>query len=249
MKKELLKKLGLTKYEIEAYLALLDSGPVTAYKLGKKSGVPSGRIYDVADKLALKGLASEEPGKPKRYKAVEPEKAINSLLNKKERKWKDTKQKIENLIPKLKKTQGIEDPISVVKEKEIYYQKVKEAQESAEEELLNIAGGLTGEKKGVDLIPSLKDLVDRAVEMKMIVPLSEENKETANKIKDIGGRVRDHPTGGGLRMILIDGKLAHLAIDDEALPYDRATISVRSKKFCKGLKEMFGALWEEAEPI
>jgi sugar-specific transcriptional regulator TrmB len=69
---ELLQRVGLNKYEAEAYAALLEHGPLTGYELGKRSGVPLSRSYEVLERLTLKGLALVQPGEPPRYIAEAP---------------------------------------------------------------------------------------------------------------------------------------------------------------------------------
>jgi sugar-specific transcriptional regulator TrmB len=69
---ELLQRVGLNKYEAEAYAALLQHGPLTGYELGKRSGVPLSRSYEILERLTLKGLALVQPGDPPRYIAEAP---------------------------------------------------------------------------------------------------------------------------------------------------------------------------------
>lgn len=66
---DLLQQVGLTKYEAEAYFALLREGPLTGYELGRRSNVPLPRAYDVLDRLTQRGLALVQPGDPPRYRA------------------------------------------------------------------------------------------------------------------------------------------------------------------------------------
>lgn len=68
---DLLQQTGLNKYEAEAYYALLAQGPLTGYELGKRSGVPLSRSYEILERLTQKGLALVQPGDPPRY-AAEP---------------------------------------------------------------------------------------------------------------------------------------------------------------------------------
>jgi sugar-specific transcriptional regulator TrmB len=68
-----LSELGLTEYEAKIYVALLRENPATAYELGKSSGVPTSKIYEVLNKLIEKGVAAiVDEGKTKRYVPVEP---------------------------------------------------------------------------------------------------------------------------------------------------------------------------------
>lgn len=73
MASELLQQIGLTKYEAEAYLALLRHGALTGYELGKRSSVPLSRSYEVLERLIGRGLALVQPGEPPRYAAIAPE--------------------------------------------------------------------------------------------------------------------------------------------------------------------------------
>src|SRR4051812_7778633 len=66
---DLLQRVGLNKYEAEAYLALLADGPLTGYELGKRSSVPLSKSYEVLERLTRRGLALVQPGDPPRYLA------------------------------------------------------------------------------------------------------------------------------------------------------------------------------------
>src|SRR6476469_4922374 len=72
MSVELLQRLGLNKYEAEAYVALLAEGPLTGYELGKRSNVPLSKSYETLERLARRGLALVQPGDPPRYLAERP---------------------------------------------------------------------------------------------------------------------------------------------------------------------------------
>jgi sugar-specific transcriptional regulator TrmB len=73
---DLLQQVGLNKYEAEAYAALLLHGPLTGYELGKRSGVPLSRSYEILERLTVKGLALVQPGDPPRYAAEAPEQFV-----------------------------------------------------------------------------------------------------------------------------------------------------------------------------
>jgi predicted DNA-binding transcriptional regulator len=53
-----LRKIGLTDGEIRVYAALLETGETTRTTLAKKSGISPSKIYDVANRLAEKGIVS-----------------------------------------------------------------------------------------------------------------------------------------------------------------------------------------------
>jgi hypothetical protein len=70
---DLLQRLGLNKYEAEAYFTLLAEGPLTGYELGKRSSVPLSKSYETLERLARRGLVLVQPGEPPRYLAERPE--------------------------------------------------------------------------------------------------------------------------------------------------------------------------------
>ncbi len=54
-----LKKIGLTDGEIKVYSALLELGDCTKTMLAKLSGVSPSNIYDITNRLAVKGMISK----------------------------------------------------------------------------------------------------------------------------------------------------------------------------------------------
>lgn len=244
----MLRQLGLTEYEVKAYLALLKTEPTTAYKLGKLSGIPTGRIYDVADNLVSKGMFSVLSEKPKYLKAINPKIAVSALLTKKENEWKKSKEQINKIISKLEKKKIQEEPITLSKGRETYYYNILDLQNLAKKELLTIAGGLTAVKRGVDLSTASKIAIKKGVDLRMIVPLNKKNEDSAKEMIKMGINIRSYPIKG-LRLNIVDGKICILTLVDESLSYERATIRIENPVFCKAMKHLFNALWEKAKPI
>lgn len=101
MNEQLLEEIGLTKGEIKVYLSLLKTGETTTGKIIDKSGLSSGKIYEILDKLIKKGLASfiiKE--KTKYFSACSPKRIID-FLNEKEKSLEQKKKEIEKEIPLL----------------------------------------------------------------------------------------------------------------------------------------------------
>ncbi len=55
---EELTNLGLTQGEAKVYLAMIQNGPSRAGKIVEISGVSQSKVYNVLDRLILKGLAN-----------------------------------------------------------------------------------------------------------------------------------------------------------------------------------------------
>ncbi len=95
-----LGELGLSDNEIQVYVTLLKTGPLTSYDLSKRTSLNRGYLYELLKKLHEKGVISEaaEEGK-KKYRATNPEQ-LAALLE----------FKLENLrriLPALKKIEHI----------------------------------------------------------------------------------------------------------------------------------------------
>ena len=97
-----LRDLGLSKYEARAYRSLLRVGPTTAKELSEASGVPMGRIYDVLNALEGHSLVrSQTTGRPKKYAAVEPDTALNRLLEAKREELRNRIDQYEAAVDEL----------------------------------------------------------------------------------------------------------------------------------------------------
>ena len=93
-----LKALGLTDKEARVYLALLQLGPATPYKIAKKSRLKRPTAYVIAEELVEKGLIVTIPGEEtKRYIARSPETFFEGL----EQKLVDARK----ILPELKSLQ------------------------------------------------------------------------------------------------------------------------------------------------
>jgi predicted transcriptional regulator len=97
MIKETLKSLGLTQNEVEIYLTLLNAPELSVNEIGSRSGLHRQVCYDALDRLLEKGFVSFISKDHKKFfKALDPEKIITYLDNKKD--------EINSILPQL---QGI----------------------------------------------------------------------------------------------------------------------------------------------
>src|SRR5215469_8371558 len=69
---ERLVRLGLTRYEARAYVALVRRDASTPAEVARMAGVPKPRIYDVLQSLVGKGLAANRPGRTAKFLRAAP---------------------------------------------------------------------------------------------------------------------------------------------------------------------------------
>jgi sugar-specific transcriptional regulator TrmB len=243
--KALLRQLGLNQYEIKAYLELLRVDSVTGYQLGRLSGVPQGRIYDILESLVSKGLVEILPGVPKQVRSIEPRISLKAILAEKDRQWKTERTQIDALIESLDKKE-VPEEITLARGESLYYQSCIEIHSQVKKELLTIFGGLTPVSKGIDLLTPTKLNIKSGVDFRVIFPLDKKNKQMAYKMKDLGVKIRNYPVKN-LRMHIADGKYAMLTIVNE--PKRRILIKINQSGAVATLREMFLALWDKAKEI
>ncbi|MCF7815803.1 MAG: hypothetical protein K9M10_02700 [Candidatus Pacebacteria bacterium] len=95
-----LKKLNLTEKEARVYLALLELGPSTPYKIAKKSRLKRPTAYVIAEELVEKGLIVQMTGEKKRmYIARSPESYVEDV----EQRVKEAKKVIPELLAMQRK--------------------------------------------------------------------------------------------------------------------------------------------------
>ena len=107
-----LRDLGLSEYETRAFRSLLESGPTTAKELSRASDVPMGRIYDVLNSLETSRLVrSQTASRPKKYVAVEPDTALDRLLEDKKRQLEEKADQYESIVDELGDQLESADPV------------------------------------------------------------------------------------------------------------------------------------------
>jgi len=73
------ERFDLGEYEIEAYLAVLEHGRLTASEIADRTDVPQPRVYDTVRALADRGLVELRESRPLRVVAVDPAEALGGL--------------------------------------------------------------------------------------------------------------------------------------------------------------------------
>ena len=105
---ELLKRLGFTGYEAKAYITLVLNGPLTATELASRSEIPQPRVYDVVQSLIEKGLILVSEGRPRKFRAVDPETSLTNYMNRKRSLEEETLRAL--LLQLSSSTTSLEEP-------------------------------------------------------------------------------------------------------------------------------------------
>jgi HTH-type transcriptional regulator, sugar sensing transcriptional regulator len=234
---ELLEKLGLTEYEAKTLNTLFKLKEAEAPVISRTAQVPKTRVYDVLEKLIQRNLLIEIKGRPKIYRAIEAEKAIDlMILNKKDQLAILEKEAVE-LKDNLVLYTGKEEKGEKV-------MKVKDRQDFERilgQELLKADKSIQGLTEITDehgiIHEALKLAKDRDVTVKLL------NSFPSKKLQDIAEvKHLNH----GLNAFIIDGKKVVLAISDfkKKKPDYHFTILNEHEAMANALTHYFDSHWE-----
>lgn len=102
-----LESIGLTKSEINVYLALLELGSSTTGPIVDKSGAASSKIYEILDRLMQKGLVSFViKAGTKYFEAADPQRLLD-YVQEKEQQLKQQEHDLTQLLPELRLKQTL----------------------------------------------------------------------------------------------------------------------------------------------
>ncbi len=103
----ILEELGLTKSEIQVYLALLELGSSSTGKIVENSKTASSKVYEILDKLIQKGLVSFIVQRGiKQFEAASPQRILD-YANEREEQFALQKKELRHLIPELELKQKL----------------------------------------------------------------------------------------------------------------------------------------------
>jgi len=103
---DILRKLGLTDQQISIYLMLIKTGAVSVNNLTKRLNISRISCYDTINRLVAKGLVTIDTlGSHRLFKAISPDELVRKAREIEE-DARNTREKIEKLIPSLKKLES-----------------------------------------------------------------------------------------------------------------------------------------------
>jgi sugar-specific transcriptional regulator TrmB len=236
----LLEKLGLTEYEAKTLNTLFALKEAEAPAISRSAQVPKTRVYDVLEKLMEKNLIIEIKGRPKLYRAVEAEKAIDSLLLGKKNQLGELEKEATVVKESFEETNSKEESgekVMKVKDKQdferILGQELLKASKSIQ--------GLTEIQDDHDIIhEALKKAKDRNVSIKLLNTFPSKRLKDCCEVKQF-----NH----GLNAFIIDGKKVVMAISDfkKQKPDYHFTILNDHLPMASALVHFFDKNWKDAK--
>ncbi len=241
-----LKDLGLTQYEIKAYVALLARGQMPANLISRESEVPYSKIYEVLGNLEKKGWVETDHDRPARYYAKSPSMALETVKTKVESEIKrNENQVVRELQPLFENKETRERPsIWIVRGEFNILTRMRQVLSGCERELLIVIPTILDEVVEL-LTPILSTLKNRGVKM-TIMTTKDVDTRVLNRLAYLSElRVRDQMFGGG---VICDGKEVILLLGEEEQTKSTIAISSEHIGLAKLARSYFTYLWNEAKP-
>ena len=243
--KRALKEIGLTEYEIRAYLYLLQVGGATANRLSNDTDIPYSKVYEVLNSLERKGWMKKQDGRPRLYYPKSPVEALEAVklrLVNMVRIWED--RIIKDVQPLYERHEIREKPdVWILRGEYDTFTKIKEMIENAKNEVM-IAVPYPGNRLLNVALPRF-ELAHASSESKvkflfMFSQLEETDVGVFSKFGEI--RVRDEMFGGG---VISDGREALLILGA------RSPLVIWSDHLglVRFAKDYFQNLWNTAREI
>lgn len=242
-----LKDLGLTEYEIYAYLTLVQHGELSAGAVSKQTSIPYSKVYSVLENLERKGWVELGSGRPKLYYPRSPSEAMRAEITKQENKMRELETLIvSELQPAYEKREIREKPeIWIIRGEENISAKIREILKKVDRELV-VALPMVPKGVFTSLIPSLNVLMDRKVSI-LFLTTPEALKQLPPNIPNLAEtRTREDMFGGG---ILIDASEAILFLGRTGLAQTMLAIWSDHTSLTQIAKVYFQHLWETARPV
>jgi sugar-specific transcriptional regulator TrmB len=211
-----LASCGLSEYESKVYSSLVFIGPSKAGAISRESNVPQSKIYEILDQLMSKQLVEMFDGRPKEFKAVEPETALKNLLEERSRELEELKGKVGTIGDFLKPTKPPEVvggvwTIKGEKFKE-FFNKAAEMMARSERYVYAITRDFS---RSESLVDALRKCTKHGVKIRVIgmEKIDERNYYKAKWYADHGIDVRVFETRVHPRIIVADGREMLLRLD------------------------------------
>ncbi|MEZ0345538.1 MAG: TrmB family transcriptional regulator sugar-binding domain-containing protein [Infirmifilum sp.] len=205
-----LLEFGLTPYEARVYLALSDGQPRTASEIVSLTGIPQPRVYSTLESLASKGLVEFILDKPKRYRAVDPRLALESLYEGVTARLVRNKELVQNVLSTYYGRYSGTPTVKLLKNRREIMRRARELVSNALSDVL-AAGepGFLGE-----LIPAFTSLATQKPLRALGLVSYGKPPEQVQQIPTAVVRVREVPV---IPVVIADSRVSLLIDDRQAL--------------------------------
>ena len=262
-----LRDLGLSEYEARAYRALLKTGPTTAKELSRVSDVPMGRIYDVLNSIETYNLVrSQSASRPKKYVAVEPQTALDRLLEDKKRELEEKANQyesiVDDLVGELETAEPVEETFwTAAVGPEETVDLLVERLAAADDRIIMVAATLS-QQFDIDMVGDLiVEELSNALERDVTVSLLMRPELVDSLPESVGERYRsqlaEHDQFSVRTSANVSGTFELIDNSEVCIEVPHplnaeetfAMIDLKDREFAANVRSEFDPRWEDADPL
>ncbi len=204
----LLKELNLTEYEAKALVTLFKFSECDAPTISRNSEIPKTRIYDVLEKLKERGLVLEVYKKPKTYKVINPEEIFKSLLDIKNKEFKELAGKVDDIILGKHWSEKSNGP----SEKILQVNNIKDYNKFLAQEFQSVQKEIHGFTHIDERIDSFKGLIaNKNISVKLLT-------KPMTKVHDLPKHFNVQETNHSMDVFVLDKKKVIMALNNVSAP-------------------------------
>ncbi|MTK64811.1 MAG: TrmB family transcriptional regulator [Methanobacterium sp.] len=172
-----LKNLGLSDYEIKAYVANISLVIATASEISLASNVPRSKIYEVLKSLAKKEFIEKQQGKPLKFNVIPPHEIMGKSRKQFNEKLDEAEAELNSIYEK--QIPNVPAPLWLIHGPDKILKKEVEIISRAKKSIY-ILGGLLFNDEVPELKESLNKAIKRGVHVKIILSPFYRDDETVN---------------------------------------------------------------------
>ena len=240
---EALKSLGLSDYEIKAYIANISIISGTATEISLSSNVPRSKIYEVLKSLAKKGFVEIQRGKPLKFNVIPP----HEIFEKSRKHMKEQLDDAENELNLIYENQipNVPAPLWLIHSPEKIVKKEIEIISRAKKSLF-ILGGFMFHDETPELKESLNKAIKRGVHVKVILAPFYSSSDILKELKELNCEIKtiNVPL---IKMVVRDEKEMLMGVckikNNEIIPQTAIGIWNQYKELSETISGLYNFIW------
>lgn len=252
---DLLRRIGLNRYEARAYLSLLSTDVVTAGQLADMADIPRAKIYEVIRSLEKIGFALSTTSRPVKFKSISVKEALSnyekSLKKDHERKVKE----LGNIVTQLEKsTETLKERSKdgevawVVKGRDNIYNTIASLLDDTDKKAIFATTEKGVLRKLDNYNEQLLSAAKRGVSIRILAPITDLNKHVVKSSQH--SSLIQHANTSPARFFISDDEKAIIFLtSDDKHEDDDIGLIVNSDYFAKSLSHYFEQKWGTTIPM
>jgi sugar-specific transcriptional regulator TrmB len=244
-----LAKIGLTDYETEVYLTLVEYGRLNAKDISKFSKVPVTAVYPNLKSLIGKGLVQRIEGDVSYYISQEIRSSLNTYIKKRVNELDELNKKATLQLDAIKRRkQIVKEPeiVDAVIGGEASSQLILRMISDTRKTLYILGWRFSTTKNMYNILGKLKASMKKGADVRLIITKKGKCYDKLMPLyRDAGVEIRHYPIGD-FSIMIRDSEECKLGVKSPDLA-DRVSVNVRNPDMAKAFQQYFLTIWKQSK--